>query len=323
MDPINYIYNHLLSVKFTKQFIDRYFYSRSSIHYRMLKDQIRMNAYKKAIEQYVKPDDVVLDIGCGIGILSFLAAKNGCKKIYAVDNSPIIKHAEKIAKDNGLEDKIRFYQKDLFSLKLKCKVDVLLHEAIGAFVFDENLLKLINYAKKNFLKDTGKILPNKIDIFLVPISHETEIHKEIDFWSKIQHGLDFKDMLELSMKNNISSLNKPIPISLQNKNKFLSEEKRICTMDLYTETEVPKDLAINFNVEKPGKLTGFCGFFKIYFDNDNYILTSPQIKNTHWMQFFLPIYKTIFVKDNEKLSLKLTLDENIGKWKWDVNNLDA
>jgi len=323
MDPISYIYNRLLSVKFTKQFIDRYFYSRSSIHYRMLEDQVRMNAYKRAIEQHVKPDDVVLDIGCGIGILSFLAAKNGCKKIYAVDNSPIIKHAEKIAKNNGLEDKIKFYQKDLFSLKLKCKVDVLLHEAIGAFVFDENLIKLINYAKKNFLKDGGRILPNKIDIFLAPVSYGTEIHKEIDFWSKRQHGLEFKNMLELSMKNNISHSNKPIPIILQNKDKFLAEEKIICTIDLNTESEVPKHISVSFDAKKSDKLTGFCGFFKIYFDKQNYISTTPQIKNTHWLQFFLPIYKTIFVKDNEKLNLELTLDENIGKWKWNANILNS
>ena len=321
MDIINTAYKRLFSSKFVKQFLNRYFYSRSSVHYRMLEDQIRMNAYKKAIERYVKPDDTVLDIGCGIGILSFLAAKHGCKKIYAVDNSPIINEAIKIAKNNDLENKIEFHRKDLFSLKLKNRVDVLLHEAIGAFIFDENLIEIIKYSKKNFLKKEGKILPDKIGIFLAPTSYETKLQKEITFWSKKQHDLNLKNMLELSLKNNKYNLNKPTMIEIPNKNDFLAKEKKIHSLDLNSNLKIPKELIINFPINKSRIITGFCGFFKVYFDEEIYLSTEPQIKNTHWMQFFLPIYNETILKEGKNLNLKLNLDENINQWKWSIKIL--
>ena len=43
-------------------------------------------------------DKIVLDVGCGTGILSLFAARAGAKHVIAVDMSNIIDHAIKIAK---------------------------------------------------------------------------------------------------------------------------------------------------------------------------------------------------------------------------------
>ena len=51
-------------------------------------------------------DKVVLDVGCGTGILSMFAAKAGAKKVIGVDMSDILYNAMDIVKENGLEDTI-------------------------------------------------------------------------------------------------------------------------------------------------------------------------------------------------------------------------
>jgi protein arginine N-methyltransferase 3 len=48
-------------------------------------------------------DAVVLDVGCGTGILSLFAAKSGAKRVIAVDASDIAEKAAKIVQANGLD----------------------------------------------------------------------------------------------------------------------------------------------------------------------------------------------------------------------------
>jgi protein arginine N-methyltransferase 1 len=76
---------------------DPYFdsYSHYYIHEEMLKDKIRTKSYELAIiaNSDIFKDKVVLDIGCGTGILSIFAARAGAKKIYAVDNAEIAEYA--------------------------------------------------------------------------------------------------------------------------------------------------------------------------------------------------------------------------------------
>lgn len=54
-----------------------------------------MNSILK--NQNVFNDKIVLDIGCGTGILSLFAAKAGAKLVIAVDMSDVIEQAIKIA----------------------------------------------------------------------------------------------------------------------------------------------------------------------------------------------------------------------------------
>jgi len=66
-------------------------YSSHHIHEEMLKDQHRTLSYQRAIEGNPQDfkDKIVLDIGCGTGILSIFAARAGAKHVYAIDNAEI------------------------------------------------------------------------------------------------------------------------------------------------------------------------------------------------------------------------------------------
>jgi len=69
----------------------------------MIKDSVRTNAYRDAIinNKDVFKDKVVMDVGCGTGILSMFCAKAGAKHVYAVEFSDIAKQAENIIKLNN------------------------------------------------------------------------------------------------------------------------------------------------------------------------------------------------------------------------------
>ena len=93
------------------------------IHEIMLKDAVRTEAYRDFIYEnkgWFK-DKIVLDVGCGTGILSMFAAKAGAAHVYAVDNASIILKAEANAIENGLNDKITFIRGKIEQLELVSK----------------------------------------------------------------------------------------------------------------------------------------------------------------------------------------------------------
>jgi 2-polyprenyl-3-methyl-5-hydroxy-6-metoxy-1,4-benzoquinol methylase len=56
------------------------FYADYKLHAEMLRDSARVHAYKSAIERASLNDKVVLDVGCGTGILAAFCAKAGTVK---------------------------------------------------------------------------------------------------------------------------------------------------------------------------------------------------------------------------------------------------
>ena len=115
---------------------DYYFdsYAHHAIHEEMLKDEVRTRTYEMAIKQnaHLFRDKVILDVGCGTGILSMFASQVGAKHVYAVDCSSIAVSARQIVLKNGFgPDKITVIQGkvcfflyviwyDVFSLFFDC-----------------------------------------------------------------------------------------------------------------------------------------------------------------------------------------------------------
>jgi len=66
-------------------------YSRIGVHEEMLKDHVRTNTYRNAIMHHkdLISGKVVLDVGCGTGVLSIFCAFAGATRVYAVDASDI------------------------------------------------------------------------------------------------------------------------------------------------------------------------------------------------------------------------------------------
>ena len=79
------------------------------IHETMLKDKVRTLAYRDFIygHKHLFKDKVVLDVGCGTGILSLFCARAGAQRVIAVDNSDIAYKASAIVAENKLDNIIQ------------------------------------------------------------------------------------------------------------------------------------------------------------------------------------------------------------------------
>ena len=77
----------------------------SDIHAVMIQDRVRTSSYASFImtSSALFQNAVVLDVGCGTGILSLFAARAGAKRVISVDASDIALKARRIVEANGYE----------------------------------------------------------------------------------------------------------------------------------------------------------------------------------------------------------------------------
>ena len=99
----------------------------------MLEDEMRMDAYHDAIlgnaENFA--GKVVLDVGCGTGVLALFAAKAGAKKVYAVEATLSADLARILIKGNKVEDVVTVIQSTVEEVELPEKVDIIVSEFMG------------------------------------------------------------------------------------------------------------------------------------------------------------------------------------------------
>jgi SAM-dependent methyltransferase len=80
----------------------------------------------------IGPDDTVIDVGCGSGVLAFVAARLGAKKVYGCDLSgPAVEAARQNAKRLGLADVCEFRQGNLLEPMRDVSATVLIGDVSG------------------------------------------------------------------------------------------------------------------------------------------------------------------------------------------------
>lgn len=256
-------------------------YAHFGIHYDMLSDKVRTESYRDAILKNQKSlkDKVVLDLGCGTGILSMFSATAGAKKVYALDQSEVIYHAMDIIRENNLHNVIKTIKGRLENTKLDENVDIIVSEWMGYFLLFEGMLDSVIYARDNHLKPGGLLLPNKCNISLVA-NGDVDTHKKlINFWS---------DVYGYKMNCMKSEVVREASIDIVSSKHILSEPYVVKEIDIHTCKIDVMDFSSAFRlpITKDGCLSSLVGYFDTFFDLPNSVSfsTGPQAAPTHWKQ---------------------------------------
>lgn len=266
---------------------NRNFFSSFLEHEKMLADNVRVDTYYTAIQKYVKKDDIVIDLGTGTGILSFLASKKSPSKIYAIEHSDIIESARKAAIHNNISC-IEFVNVNSREFNIQIKADIIIHEQIGAYLFDENMIDNILDLRDRVLKKDGKIIPGKFEFFVEPV--ELKKNHRIPFiWEQQIHGIKFDCFSDL--KNETGANYRMILIRPESVNKFVSESERLIYFDLETteRDSIPLNYKFTRRINQDCEINGLIIFFNIIFDEKIKISTSPFLSETHWN---IPLLRT-------------------------------
>ncbi|KAL8648449.1 MAG: hypothetical protein Q9226_005987 [Calogaya cf. arnoldii] len=299
-------------------------YDHSDIHETMLRDSVRTDAYRDFIyeNKNLFAGKVVLDVGCGSGILSLFCAKAGAAKVIAVDNSSIINKAREIVFVNGLSDKIQCLSGKIEELILPVKqVDIIVSEWMGYCLMYEAMLDSVLWARNHYLAPDGLMIPSHATLRLSLFADDDEIADKVTYWSSV-YGFDMSCMLARPYEEVDIRTVKPKAVPSRSEI-ILQLPLHTITKDELTFSGVDFVLEAERDIEE---LQGFVIHFDIAFaakrEHDIQeakvtFSTGPSGRETHWQQALALIdtstAKAASLKKGEQLRGSLGLrkgDEN-------------
>ena len=168
--------------------------SAHSLHYQflanqqlMLEDLKRTGLYQQGIVGNRRDfeDKVVLDVGAGTAILSLFAAQAGAKKVYAIEGTTAAEYARTLVAHSEFADRIEVIQGRLDRIDLPSKVDVIISEPWGFFLFHERMIEAFVEARDRFLRPGGRVFPSSAELLVAPFTdgelYDWRCHK-VAFW---------------------------------------------------------------------------------------------------------------------------------------------
>lgn len=279
-------------------------------HLSMLVDETRTGAYGQAISRVVKPGDVVVDVGCGSGILSFFACRAGARHVHAIESEAVINIAELVAAKNGFQDRITFYNDSSFNVQLPEPADVIVTETMGTFGFEEGILGSLTDARDRFLKKGGKLIPYGVGLFLVPVELPQFYEHVVDFWVNRCQGFDFSPVRDLTV-NNFH------PLKLH-EGTFLGDPLRVQEIEFGTTTRAEVKAGFSVNARRQGWLHGLAGWFSAELVPGLGISNGPREKASHWGLAFFPIDRPVSVDRGHRIEVEMSSTQNGEYWHWNV-----
>ncbi|KAG0295433.1 type I protein arginine N-methyltransferase Rmt1 [Dissophora globulifera] len=290
---------------------DYYFdsYAHFGIHEEMLKDEVRTKSYRASVYQnrHLFQDKVVLDVGCGTGILSMFAAKAGAKLVIGVDMSNIINNAREIVKDNGLDHKITLIQGKMEEVVLPVDhVDIIISEWMGYFLLYESMLDTVLVARDKYLAPGGLIFPDKATMYVAGIEDGDYKEEKINFWDNV-YGFDYSSIKKIALKEPL--------VDTVNKDCIVTNACAIKEIDILTVKKEDLAFKVPFSItaDRRDYIHAFISWFDISFDACHKPVkfsTSPYDQYTHWKQTVFYTQKTLTIEKGETVTGELTCSPN-------------
>ncbi|XP_039220434.1 histone-arginine methyltransferase CARM1-like isoform X1 [Crotalus tigris] len=284
------------------------FYGCLSQQQNMMQDFVRTATYHRAILQNHTDfkDKVVLDVGCGSGILSFFAVQAGARKVYAVEASSVAKYAEILVQSNNVADKISVLSGKIEEITLPERVDVIVSEPMGYMLFNERMLESYLHSKK-WLKSSGMMFPTFSDIHLAPFSDEQlymEHYSRANFWyQQCFYGVNLSGLRNAAVDE---YFRQPIVDTFDIRILMARTVKYTVSFLEAEEEDLHRvEIPFVFQMMQSGLIHGLAFWFDVAFVGSMvtvWLSTAPTEPLTHWYQVRCLFQTPLFAKEGETLS---------------------
>jgi type I protein arginine methyltransferase len=297
---------------------DDSYYADLPIHRTMLRDNVRCEAYRHALAEWVRPGYAVLDVGAGTGILSLFAVRAGARKVYAVERTSIVSLTQQLVAMNGAEKQVQVIRGDMEAVELPEQVDIIVSEWMGGYGVDEGFLPAVLMARDRWLKPRGKMLPERVTAWIALVC-DSELETDLSFWRSHSYGIDLSLLAEKTARE-VKYCQHHIT-----RDTLLAEPQPMWVTDVYTcsfkEARSLFEASLSFTVKRGGSFNALATWFKAEFGRGIVLTNSPDASNTHWGRFVYPLSRTMEVEQGTEVLVKFACEPTVDshcRSRWSV-----
>jgi type I protein arginine methyltransferase len=276
----------------------------------MVADQVRVDAYAKALRKTVKEGSVVVEIGTGPGIFAVLACQVGARRVYAIESGEIIQVAREVAAANGCADKIEFFEELSTCVTLPERADVVVSDLRGVLPPCECHIPAIADARRRFLAPGGTLIPRKDSVWAAIVEAPKAYGDFVDPWDRNPFDQDLTAARRLVVNST-----KKVRV---NPEQLLTAPRLWAAFD-YTTVENPDVRnTLQWIVERAGTGHGILAWFDADLAEGIGFSNAPSAPETIYGSLFFPWTHPVSLATGQtvRVSLEAKLVENDYVWRW-------
>lgn len=280
----------------------------------MAADEIRMDAYARAIARAVTPGSIVVDLGAGTGIFSLLAVQAGAKRVHAIDVDPALALLEDLARENGVADRIRVHAAtSSFDVELPEKADVIVSDLRGSVPLFDDHCEAMKDALRRFLRPGGVLLPARDDLFVTAVESDA-LARDLERATGAFRRRGFSaDAIATSITNDVY---KDTTWSLSQAD-VRTTSARWATIEYARWDGGVVDGTVSLAVTRPGTLRALAVWFEATIFEGCGFSTAPG-SDLRYRRLVLPLSEGVAVAAGDAVDVTLRADERGERWAWDT-----
>lgn len=258
----------------------------------MFADAVRTRAFLDAIAHAVRPGDVVVEIGTGVGYFAVAAARAGARRVYAIELSDVADVAREVVADNGFADVVDVIHGDAAVVSLPERATLLIEDLRGVLPTFGRRIPLLVDARARHLAPDARFLATRETLWAVPVVAPAA-DPAAPALGDAPHGI-----IRTAVARRLRDDWRRVRLAARDQ---LAEPARLAAVDLARVESPDVDGEAAWTIARDGRVEGIAVWFDADFQGGARIENAPAAPRALYGQAFFPLTQAIAARAGDRL----------------------